>query len=131
MVELALGFCTNLSNGNLMCSSVSSSDIKVISPFLMPPFAESKVSDEEKNRIEELQRNRTVTNAEVDIMTSMMIGLPRKLLLYIHFLNNLHWLMCILWNADCYATSIVHNMKDHASDHKAIYREHFSVCWFF
>ena len=56
MVELALGLCTNINNGNLMCSSFSLSAIKGFSPFFMPPFAESKVSDEDQNRIEELKR---------------------------------------------------------------------------
>ena len=44
MVELALGFCTKLNHGNLMCSSFSSSAIKGFSPFLIPPFAKSPLN---------------------------------------------------------------------------------------
>ena len=131
MVDLALGFCTNLNNGNITTSSYSQDASKGFSLFLMPPFANNAVDEEEKYRIEELQRNGKITDSDVAIITKLMIGIPKDFSIFVHFLHNLEVLLDILWNKDCFAAVMVCNLKEHAVENEARYREYGKAEWYF
>ena len=112
----------NIKNGNLITLSSISDSTHGFSPFLMPPFVELIVDDDEKNRIEELQRNGKITGVEVALMISMNIGLPKEQSLYIHFLNNMEWMVVILWKENCFVAATVKDMKEHAKKYALRYR---------
>ena len=64
-------------------------------------------------------------------MTSMNIGLPKEQSLYIHFLNNMEWMVVILWNNDFFVAATVKDMKEHARTYELRYREHANAAWYF
>ena len=64
-------------------------------------------------------------------MTSLNIGLPKKQSLYIHFLNNMEWMVVILWNQYCFFSATVKDTKEHAQTYELRYREYVGTAWSF